>query len=73
MVSVSKNRNFQYCVKVHATRDVRTQLQSAVLLISAPFEQCVLRELSRNLSRRHTGSREVNTADFASEGERARA
>ena len=45
----------------HTGVTLRPPSHIAILLISAPFEQCVLRELSRNLSQRHTGSCEVNT------------
>ena len=41
IVSVSRNSDFNTCVKVHAIRDFRTQLKSAVQPISLAFECCV--------------------------------
>ena len=36
IVSVSRNSDFNTCVKVHAIRDFRTQLKSAVLMSPDP-------------------------------------
>ena len=62
----------KWCTHAKRKRNFSTQTKSTVvLLISAPFEHCVLREYSRKLSRRYRNLTQSEHANFASKSERA--